>query len=378
LLALSLFLCAVSASHYIVVFKKNVTDEQRENHVGRILQHVTANFSIGEDFRGFSAHLTPQQLKDEVACGVVEYIEEDGEVHASQTCSVQEGATWGINRISEKDISLEGDFKYSLDGSGVTAYVIDTGIRITHQEFSGRASWGKNFVNDGQDTDCNGHGTHVAGTIGGTVYGVAKKVTLVAVKVLGCSGSGTTAGVISGIQYACQQGTKPAVANMSLGGGFSKGINDAVAACVKAGVTFAVAAGNDGADACKYSPASEPTAITVGSTEVEDKSFDTQFDSRSSFSNFGDCVQVFAPGTQITAAWFKTDTSINTISGTSMASPHVAGAAAQFLGANPSATPKMVHDHLVGIANTDMIELDCGANAICKKSPNKLLYSPCS
>jgi len=247
----------------------------------------------------------------------------------------------------------------------------------THTEFGGRAVFGANFAGDGKNQDCNGHGTHVAGTVGGTTYGVAKKVTIIGVKVLGCTGSGTNAGVISGIQWAAtNKKGKPSVANMSLGGGYSKATNDAVAAAVKAGIAFAVAAGNENQDACNVSPASEPTAITVGSTDVSDKGKDSQSDIRSSFSNWGKCVKIFAPGSLITSAWYTSNTAINTISGTSMASPHVAGAAAVYLGANPNATPAQVSAGLVAASTDGVINLLCSATA-CKNSPNKLLYSSC-
>src|SRR4029079_9348469 len=218
----------------------------------------------------------------------VEFVEEDGEVNASAT---QTGATWGLDRIDQRDLPLNGTYNYFASGTGVTAYIIDTGIRATHTQLAGRVISGFTAVNDGNGTnDCNGHGTHVSGTVGGTTYGVAKNVTLVAVRVLDSSGSGTNSGVIDGINFVASdhQAGQPAVANMSLGGGASSAVDSAVAGAVADGVTFAVAAGNENQNACNTSPAREPSAITVGST--------TMTDARSSFSNFGTCVDIFAPG----------------------------------------------------------------------------------
>jgi len=228
-----------------------------------------------------------------------------------------------------------------------------------------------------KNTDCNGHGTHVAGTVGGALYGVAKKVSIIAVKVLGCTGSGTNSGVISGVQYtATNRKGKPTVANMSLGGGYSQALNDAVKAAVNAGVVFAVAAGNENQDACNVSPASEASAITVGATDVEDKGSETQIDIRASYSNFGKCVKVLAPGSLIKSAWYTSNTATNTISGTSMASPHVAGVSALILGENPTATPAQVLSTLVSQSTGDEIDLACTSTA-CRATPNKLLYSAC-
>ena len=206
--------------------------------------------------------------------------------------------------------------------------MIDTGIRASHQEFAGRIGNGFTAITDGQGTnDCNGHGTHVAGTTGGTTYGVAKQVTLHPVRVLSCSGSGSNSGVIAGVDWVTANHVKPAVANMSLGGGVSTALDNAVQNSIAAGVSYAVAAGNSNANACNYSPARAANAVTVGST--------TSSDARSSFSNFGTCVDLFAPGSSITSAWYTSNTATNTISGTSMASPHVAGALALYLHDEP-------------------------------------------
>jgi len=266
----------------------------------------------------------------------------------------------------------------STAGTGTDSYIVDTGILITPSDFGGRAIWGANYV-DTQNTDCNGHGTHVAGTTGGTLYGVAKKTTLIAVKVLGCDGSGTNAGVINGINYVATSYAsrkKPSVANMSLGGSKSTALNSAVAAVVRAGVSFAVAAGNDNNDACNTSPASEPTAICVGATSTATSGM-TMKDVRSTFSNFGKCVDVFAPGTLITSDWIGSNTAVRTISGTSMASPHVAGAVALLLGDNPQWTPDQITTAILGGSTPNLIDLLCGTSTVCQQSPNKLLHTSC-
>ncbi len=277
--------------------------------------------------------------------------------------NTQSGATWGIDRIDQRALPLSKSYTYTRTGAGVTAYIIDTGIRFSHNEFGGRATSGFDAVDGGTADDCNGHGTHVSGTVGGATYGVAKGIALVGVRVLNCSGSGTTSGVIAGIDWvtANHTGSNPAVANMSLGGGASTALDNAVKNSIADGVTYAIAAGNSNRDACKFSPARVPTAITVGAT--------TSSDARASYSNYGSCLDLFAPGSSITSAWYTSNTATNTISGTSMATPHVAGVAALYLQGNPSATPATVASAIVANSTANVVS---GAG---RNSPNRLLFT---
>jgi subtilisin family serine protease len=271
---------------------------------------------------------------------------------------------WGLDRIDQRALPLNNQFSRAYTGSGVTAYIIDTGVLSTHTEFGGRVLSGFTSISDSNGTeDCNGHGTHVAGTVGGSNYGVAPGVAIVPVRVLDCSGSGSTSGVIAGIDWVIANhvaGT-PAVANMSLGGGRSSALDIAVRSAVADGVVFVVAAGNSTANACQSSPAGEPLAITVGST--------TSADARSSFSNYGSCVDVFAPGSSITSAWYTSTTASNTISGTSMASPHVAGVVALGLEIAPNSSVAQISDWITSTATPGIIG-DAGTG-----SPNLLVYS---
>jgi serine protease len=290
----------------------------------------------------------------------VRYVEQDSERFVVDD---QLNAPWGLDRIDQRDLPLNRTYSYTTLGAGVHVYVIDTGIRSAHAEFGGRVSGsGYTAIGDGNGTnDCNGHGTHVAGTVGGATYGVAKGVTLHAVRVLNCNGSGTTSGVIAGVNWVTANHTVPAVANMSLGGGASTALDDAVRNSVAVGVTYAIAAGNSSANACNSSPARVSQALTVGSS--------TNSDTRSSFSNYGTCVDLFAPGSSITSAWYTSNTATNTISGTSMAAPHVAGAAALYLAADPAAAPDRVHAAVVDNATINRL------SSIGSGSPNRLLYS---
>lgn len=307
---------------------------------------------------GFSAEMTEGQAAALSRDPRVKYVEEDGVISIDTT---QSNATWGIDRIDQRDLPLSGTYNFEADGSGVNVYIIDTGIRATHVDFGGRVSGGFTAINDNRGTDdCNGHGTHVAGTAGSATYGVAKNVQLIPVRVLNCQGSGTTSGVISGVDWVTANHISPSVANMSLGGSVSTSLDSAVTNSINSGVVYAVAAGNSNVDACTQSPARAAAAITVGSTTITD--------ARSSFSNFGTCVDVFAPGSSITSLWKTSDTATNTISGTSMASPHVAGVAALVLQGNPGASPAAVADAIRTNATSGKI------SNVGTGSPNLLLF----
>ncbi|WP_205665074.1 S8 family peptidase [Caldimonas tepidiphila] len=349
---------------YVVVFRPNVGNPATEaanlarGHAGQV------RFTYSTALKGFAVRL-PDAAADAFLAAMarnpnVDRVEVDQPITLSQT--TQSSATWGLDRSDQRDLPLSGSYSYSTNGTSVRAYVVDSGILAGHADFGGRVSGGYTAINDGYGTsDCNGHGTHVAGTIGGGTWGIAKGVSLVPVRVLDCAGSGTLSGVIAGLDWIAANATRPAVVNMSLGGGASSTLDAAVANTVARGIAVVVAAGNDGANACNYSPAREPSALTVGAT--------TSSDARASYSNFGTCLDLFAPGSSIKSAWYTSTTATATSSGTSMAAPHVAGLAAQLLQATPSATPAQLADTIKSAATTGKVT-SAGSG-----SPNLLIYT---
>ena len=347
---------------YIVVFTADVRNPAQE--AANVLRgaNATVHHTFNNALKGFAASIPAAALPALQNNPLIDYIEQDQSVSLKQTVSPQMGATWGLDRIDQASLPLDSQYKFNGTGAGTTAFIIDTGIRADHVEFTGRVLPGYNVVADANGTnDCNGHGTHVSGTVGGSTWGVAKSVNLVPVRVLDCTGSGTLSGVIAGIDWVAGSTLRPAVANMSLGSAKSSTVNAAVAGAYNKGVTMVVAAGNSNADACNYSPSSEPTAITVGAT--------TNTDARASYSNYGSCLDVFAPGTNITSAWYTGTTATNTISGTSMASPHVAGVAALALQANPTFSPAQIANFITTYATLNKVT-SAGTG-----SPNRLLFS---
>ena len=334
------------AGSYIVVLKDG-TVTTLGARAGKLAKKYdgAVNQVYSSALRGFATTMSVRAAQRLAADPAVDYVEQNQVVTLQDT---QSGATWGLDRIDQTSLPLSGTYTYPNTASSVHAYIIDTGILTTHTQFAGRATSGYDFVdNDSNATDCNGHGTHVSGTVGGSTYGVAKAINLVAVRVLNCSGSGTTAGVIAGVNWVTSNAIKPAVANMSLGGSASTSLDTAISNSIAAGITYGIAAGNSNANACNYSPARVATAITVGAT--------TSTDARASYSNYGTCLDLFAPGSSITSAWYSSTTATNTISGTSMATPHVVGAAALVLQANPSYTPAQVSAYLTSHATSGVV-----------------------
>ncbi|WP_240489925.1 S8 family peptidase [Actinomadura atramentaria] len=310
--------------------------------------------------RGFQASMSEQRARRLAADPAVATVERDSAVHA---LDVQPNPpNWGLDRIDQTRLPLNGSYTYDTKAPGVTAYIVDTGILTTHADFGGRAVSGRDLVdNDDDATDCNGHGTHVAGIVGGAAHGVAKGVKLVGVRVLDCSGSGAVSGVVAGLDWVAEHAVRPAVANLSLGGGTSATLDAAIKRAVAAGVTVVVAAGNDGKDACGGSPARVPEALTVGAT--------TRADRRADYSNYGTCVDLFAPGSDVTSDWIGGANATRSASGTSMASPHAAGAAALVLAAHPQDTPAQVATALTGAADAGVVG-NPGTG-----SPNRLLFT---
>ncbi|KAG2235094.1 serine protease 1 [Thamnidium elegans] len=385
------------ANSYIVVLKDHLSVHDIKEHAGWInsisskrsnrykttdwLNPHTTTAGIEHvydtpNLKGYSGKFDEHILQAIRESDDVAFVEHDSMVYANE---LQRNAPWGLSRVSHPDpLTFKNYQKYQYDsngGDGVKVYVIDTGVNVDHTDFGGRALWGKTVPNGDRDEDGNGHGSHCAGTIGGTRYGVAKKATPVAVKVLRSNGSGTMSDVVRGVDWATGEHLKEearaqekgekykgAVANMSLGGGKSPSLDLAVNGAVDSGIVFAVAAGNDNADACNYSPAAAELAITVGASTISDE--------RAYFSNYGECVDVFAPGLNILSIWRGSRWATNTISGTSMASPHVAGLAAYFLSLEPEkVSPKFIKDKILSLATKDALD------KIPEDTPNLLIYN---
>jgi subtilisin family serine protease len=336
-------------------------DESSEGSAGRLAS--TFGGAVDKVFshalQGFSAEMTPQAAEAMSHDPSVLFVEEDSYVSIDTT---QTNAPWGLDRVDQRTVPLNNAYSYAKTGNGVHVYVIDTGIRTTHSEFGGRAIADYDSMYDGQNgQDCHGHGTHVAGTIGGSNYGVAKSVQLHAVRVLGCNGVGTVSTAVEGIDWVTANHASPAIANMSMGASASLLMDFAVQGSIDSGVTYVVAAGNSASDACQVSPARVGSAITVGASD--------QADARATFSNFGSCVDLFAPGVGITSAWAWNDFATFSASGTSMASPHVAGAFALYFENHPNSSPAQATSDLMGEATSGtMATMNDG-------SPNLMLFT---
>ncbi|MET9432562.1 S8 family peptidase [Streptomyces sp. NPDC006551] len=348
------------AGSYIVTLDESARAESAKGRAVAAEYGAKIKKTYTSALNGYSVELSEAQAKKLAADPAVESVVQNRvfTINATQPSP----PSWGLDRIDQRALPLNQSYTYpDSAGQGVTAYIIDTGVRISHSDFGGRAANGYDAIdNDNVAQDGHGHGTHVAGTVAGSAHGVAKKAKIVGVRVLNNQGSGTTAQVVAGIDWVTRNAVKPAVANMSLGGGVDSALDTAVRNSIASGVTYAVAAGNDNSNASNYSPARVSEAITVGST--------TNTDARSSFSNYGSVLDIFAPGSSIKSAWNTSDTATNTISGTSMATPHVAGAAAVYLAGNPTATPAQVSTALTDAATPNVV------TSPGTGSPNKLLY----
>ena len=349
---------------YLIKFNTPVTDrllnsinfnQQFQGKIKFIYQHA---------FQGVAVQI-PQNVEQEFVRilklnPTVSLIEKDQVFKSNAT--TQTNATWGLDRSDQRNLPLNSTYNADGNAQGVPVYVVDTGVLASHQDFAGRVKAGYTAVSDGNGTtDCNGHGTHVAGTIAGTKYGIAKSASIIPVRVLDCNGSGTTSTVIAGLDWVASQNPKNAVVNLSLGGGTSTALDDAINRVVNKDIVVVVAAGNNNADACNYSPSRVPAAITVGAT--------TNQDQRANYSNYGKCLDVFAPGSNITSDWYSSNTATATASGTSMASPHVAGLAAILRAIYTGENVSQITNRILNKATTNKVtDSQTG-------SPNRLLYT---
>ncbi|QRO95467.1 S8 family peptidase [Acinetobacter pittii] len=349
-------------NQYIVILNKDVGSSNEfaqgiaKQHGGRVLQTYVAVL------KGFAIY-----LPDVAGTAFVEAMKKNPKVVSVENDTImkidattQSNPDWGLDRIDQKNLPLDSAYSYSQTGSGTTAYIVDTGILSTHQQFSGRVLSGYTAISDGNGTsDCHGHGTHVAGTVGGSTYGVAKNVSLVPIRILGCDGSGASSNVIAGLDWILKNGKKPAVVNMSLGGEANASLDSAVENLFNNGYVMVVAAGNSNTDACSTSPARVSKAITVAATDSTD--------TRASYSNYGSCVDIFAPGSQINSSWIGSNTATKVLNGTSMATPHVVGVVAEMLQSTPTTTPQTISTNLLNQASSNVVKNPSG-------SPNRLLY----
>lgn len=349
-------------NQYIIILNKDVGSSNEfaqgiaKQHGGKVLQTYDAVL------KGFAIY-----LPDVAGTAFVEAMKKNPKVVSVENDTImkvdattQSNPDWGLDRIDQKNLPLDSAYSYLQTGSGTTAYIVDTGILSTHQQFSGRVLSGYTAISDGNGTsDCHGHSTHVAGTVGGSTYGVAKNVSLVPIRILGCDGSGASSNVIAGLDWILKNGKKPAVVNMSLGGEANASLDSAVENLFNNGYVMVVAAGNSNTDACSSSPARVSKAITVAATDSTD--------TRASYSNYGSCVDIFAPGSQINSSWIGSNTATKVLNGTSMATPHVVGVVAEMLQSTPTATPQTISTNLLNQASNNVVKNPSG-------SPNRLLY----
>ncbi|HET9143594.1 S8 family peptidase [Actinophytocola sp.] len=343
-----------AASGYIVTLRTGVPAVLADRFAGRV-EHV-----YDGGFRGFAARLTASEARRLAGDPAVASVEADTGVRALG--EQPNPPSWGLDRIDQRNLPLDKLYRYATGAPNVTAYVIDTGVRATHQDLRGRVAGGVDFVDDDNNPDDgNGHGTFIASIIGGTRFGVAKEIRIVPVRVLGNNGAGSIADVIAGVDWVAANARKPAVVNMSLGGSANPALDSAVRAAIASGVTFVVAAGSSASDAGNFSPARVPEAITTAATQINDCVFTP--------SNFGPLIDLYAPGASITGAWATSDTATSTLSGTSFSTPHVVGGAALYLAGAPTATPAQVATALINRSTKNIL---CNPRP---NTPNRLLYT---